>query len=326
MISFKNLVFESVYNSEIIKEGGNTITGVDRIEKTDVKPTVDEIITQILEPEFGRISVPKQMFLLGSTGKKESSGDLDIGFDMNFSHEMHDISIQSAIGRVIDRANNVLGESAEAKINSVTFDMVHFGFPQYQPNGEKNGKTVQVDILFTHNPEFCKFYMYSPAESESAYKGAHRNDILRSIAKIMSYSIIQEDDQGKPLIWRQYDINSNGIFDDVKTIVDADGNRLKYGNTDEDLEIGYAAIQSARLITSNVREAIDLLVGESFKETDIDTFEKLFEIVKSNENFKHKSRSEDILKETAFILEENKRLAFPEELFPYVECDFTGVI
>lgn len=36
--------------------------------------------------------------------------------------------------------------------------------------------------------------MYSPSEFESKYKGAHRNDLLRAIAYVLSYECIQVDE------------------------------------------------------------------------------------------------------------------------------------
>lgn len=81
----------------------------------------------------------------------------------------------------------------DIQINTITNDMIHFAFPQYDESYNKNGKNVQVDILFSKFPEFCKWYMYSPTEIESKYKGAHRNELLRSIAYIISYKIIAKN-------------------------------------------------------------------------------------------------------------------------------------
>lgn len=128
---------------------------------------------------------------------------------------------------IYDYDNNL-----DIQINNITNDMIHFAFPQFDINGNKLNKTVQVDILLTKFPEFCKFYMYSPSEFESQYKGAHRNELLRAIAYVLSYEIIAKDNNNNPIIWKQNDLGSAGLYDDVKTLVDEKGERLKYKNTD----------------------------------------------------------------------------------------------
>jgi hypothetical protein len=99
----------------------------------------------------------------------------------------------------------------EIQINSVTNDMIHFGFPQYNEKNEETDKIVQVDILLTPFPEFCKFYMYSPTEIQSKYKGAHRNELLRAITYVTSYKPIQIIDD-EPVKWQQNDLNSMRIL------------------------------------------------------------------------------------------------------------------
>ena len=99
----------------------------------------------------------------------------------------------------------------EIKINSVTYDMIHFGFPQYNTKHEKLDEFVQVDILLTQFPEFCRFYMYSPTELESKYKGAHRNELLRAICYVESFKELLREN-GELLKWEQDDLNSMRIL------------------------------------------------------------------------------------------------------------------
>ncbi len=206
----------------------------------------------------------------------------------------------------------------EVKINEFTHDMIHFGFPQYDINGNLNGKTVQVDVLFTVTPEFCKFYMYSPSEKESSFKGAHRNDLLRAIAKTISFQPLKEDLDGNLLTWIQFDLASNGMFNCVKTIVDEDGNHLKWGNTDENLEIGYAVDLSKKLISDNPDEVIKYLIGEKYNINDVDTFEKLLNIIENDNDFKFSFIKDKILNEAASLIYENNRIQFPEIMEKYL--------
>lgn len=280
----------------------------------NIDPTINQIIKQYINPVFGKSILGKQIFLLGSTGKKESSGDLDLGFDLTFNK--NDISIESAIGQLYDYIKSI--SQSEVKINEFTHDMIHFGFPQYDKHGNLIGKTVQVDILFTVTPEFCKFYMYSPSEKESSFKGAHRNDLLRAIAKVISFQPTKIDDNGNLLTWIQFDLCSNGMFNCVKTIVDENDNHLKWGNTDEDLEIGYAADLSKKLISADPNEVIKYLIGNKYKISDIDTFEKLLNIIEHDNDFKFSFIKDKILAEAASLMYENNRIQFPEVMEKYL--------
>lgn len=196
--------------------------------------------------------------------------------------------------------------------------MIHFGFPQYDKHGNLIGKTVQVDILFTVTPEFCKFYMYSPSEKESSFKGAHRNDLLRAIAKVISFQPIKIDNNGNLLTWIQFDLCSNGMFNCVKTIVDENDNHLKWGDTDEDLEIGYAVDLSKKLISADPNEVIKYLIGNKYKINDIDTFEKLLNIIEHDNDFKFSFIKDKILAEAASLMYENNRIQFPEVMEKYL--------
>lgn len=280
----------------------------------NVDPTINQIIKQYINPVFGKSILGKQIFLLGSTGKKESSGDLDLGFDLTFNK--NDISIESAIGQLYDYIKSI--SQSEVKINEFTHDMIHFGFPQYDKHGNLVGKTVQVDILFTVTPEFCKFYMYSPSEKESSFKGAHRNDLLRAIAKVISFQPTKIDDNGNLLTWIQFDLCSNGMFNCIKTIVDENDNHLKWGDTDEDLEIGYAVDLSKKLISADPNEVIKYLIGNKYKISDIDTFEKLLNIIEHDNDFKFSFIKDKILAEAASLMYENNRIQFPEVMEKYL--------
>lgn len=63
---------------QILSEGGNAVDGVSRINKANVEATVEDFYSKVL-PLF-KIT-KKSIVLLGSAGKKETSGDIDIGFN-----------------------------------------------------------------------------------------------------------------------------------------------------------------------------------------------------------------------------------------------------
>jgi hypothetical protein len=292
----------------LIMEGGNAVPDVVRIKKNDIPKTIKDFEKNVLFEILGNDFQSDSIFTLGSTGKKPDSGDIDIAIDSN--------KIKGSILYNLLKINEKCASLGYVScVNTINYKMIHVAYPQ---KGYKN-KFVQIDVLFTNTPEFTKFFMFSPTNKDSKYKGAHRNDLLHAISKVISYEPIYEDKQGNILKWRQNDIKDNGYFNVIKTLVDNAGHRLKYKSTDEDLEEGYAQEEEAKFITDDVNSVIKILFGKGFKDTDIDTFEKCFDIIKNNNKFIHKNLSENILKECAKSLNDKKdRLEFPKELKKYL--------
>lgn len=299
-----NLIYEE-FCRNIVKEGGNAFDNVSRIKREKINKVVDDFKKTIISKFLGKD--PKEsMFLLGSTGKKKDSGDIDIGLDSNILNDSILVSLMKLDEKCAEN-------KIRSYINTINFNMLHVCWPQ------DSKKFVQIDLLLTAYPEFTKFFMFSPTEDESRYKGAHRNILLRSIILATTISDVQYDNK-KPIRWFQYDINDQGIFKQVKTLIDENGKPLLYKNTNEPLELEYAKVESSIPVTHDVDEAIKFIVGD-FKVEEIDTFEKLFDIIVNNENFKYKDPKiiKTILKISAKKCKAAQdRLSFPDELEPYI--------
>lgn len=146
----------------ILSEGGNVFKTADgesatvRIARENIVPTV-----QWLEQLTGLNLVDN---MLGSTGRKETSGDLDLGIDE--TKITKDVLIQQLLKRGI-----------KAEDIKKSGDSVHVKTPIL---GDKSNGYVQTDFMFG-DPEFQKFSLV--ADGDSAYKGVHRAILLASIAK-----------------------------------------------------------------------------------------------------------------------------------------------
>ena len=142
-------------------EGGNVFKLADgqsattRISRENVVPTV-----QWLEQLTGLNLVDN---MLGSTGRKETSGDLDLGIDE--TKITKDVLIQQLLKRGV-----------KAEDIKKSGDSVHLKTPIL---GDKSNGYVQTDFMFG-DPEFQKFALNT---GESDYKGVHRALLLASIAK-----------------------------------------------------------------------------------------------------------------------------------------------
>ena len=143
-------------------EGGNVFKTADdnpatsRISRENVVATV-----QYLEQLTGLNLVDN---MLGSTGRKETSGDLDLGIDE--TKITKDVLIQQLLRKGIP--------ATDIKKSG---DSVHLKTPIL---GDKSNGYVQTDFMFG-DPEFQKFSLV--ADGDSAYKGVHRAILLASIAK-----------------------------------------------------------------------------------------------------------------------------------------------
>jgi hypothetical protein len=103
--------------------------------------------------------------VLGSTGKKESSGDLDLGVDATKISK--EVLIQQLLNKGID-----------PKDIRKTGDSVHLKTPIL---GDPINGYVQTDFMFSDNPAFQSFSYAGTGAGE--FKGVHRNILLASIAK-----------------------------------------------------------------------------------------------------------------------------------------------
>lgn len=144
-------------------EGGNVFKTADgsdatqRINRADIAPTV-----QWLEQLTGLNLIDN---MLGSTGYKETSGDLDLAVDSKNIDK--DTLIQTLLSKGISKADI-----------RKTGDSVHFKTPIL---GNPRNGFVQTDFMFG-NPDWQKFSMVGSPEG-STYKGVHRHLLLASIAE-----------------------------------------------------------------------------------------------------------------------------------------------
>jgi hypothetical protein len=161
-----------------LTEGGNVFKDGDgraltqRINQTDVKSTL-----AWLEEMLPGLDL--QNNTLGSTGIKDTSGDLDIAVDTK------QLTKEQLIAQLTRWAQSH-GFKSDEWIKK-TGAGVHFKTPI---NGNPNIGYVQTDFMFLNNVPWSKFVLGAmPADSK--YKGRERNVLMNSIAKSMGYKLNQ---------------------------------------------------------------------------------------------------------------------------------------
>lgn len=161
-----------------IFEGGNVFKDVNgravtqRINQTDVKSTLAWL--EELVP-----GLDLQNNTLGSTGIKDTSGDLDIAVDASavtkeqLEHRLKQWAVSHGF-----KPEDYVRKSGTA---------VHFLTPI---NGRPDQGYVQSDFMFLKDVPWSKFVL-GAMPSESKYKGRERNVLMNSIAKSMGYKLNQ---------------------------------------------------------------------------------------------------------------------------------------
>lgn len=134
---------------------GNSLTG--RIRREQVAPTV-----KWLEDLTGLSLVDN---MLGTTGRKETSGDLDLAVDAS------KVDKETLI-------KTLLSKGVDAKDIKKSGDSVHLKTPIQGGDG-----FVQTDFMFGE-PKWQQFSMQGGSEG-SQYRGMHRHILLASVAKAL---------------------------------------------------------------------------------------------------------------------------------------------
>jgi len=147
-----------------ITEGG-AMPGVGPIHIDEIEPTLDA-----LEKVLG---IDLKNNVLGSVGKKEFSGDIDVAIQVDPDKIPELVKRLEATPEVLDIAKSSV---IMTKVKIVDYD------ESKQTSKPRTGY-VQVDFM-PGDPGWMKTYYHSPSETESKYKGVFRNIMIASIAAV----------------------------------------------------------------------------------------------------------------------------------------------
>jgi hypothetical protein len=145
----------------ILQEGGAALKSVEiqRISREDIPATI-HIVSKIAQ-------VPvEDLHPLGSVGKTPDSGDIDLAIDVNKydPQELHQ--------RMCDQlGDDYCLYNTGTQVGSYAVPIA----------GDRSKGLVQVDFMFTTNPQWATFSYHSPGEA-SEYKGVVRAILLTAVA------------------------------------------------------------------------------------------------------------------------------------------------
>lgn len=138
--------------------------GVGAIHIDEIEPTLDQ-----LESVLG---IDLKNNTLGSVGKKEFSGDIDIALEIKPEDIPAFVEKLQGMPEVLDLAKSSV---IMTKVKIADYD------PDKKPEGKPRTGYVQVDFM-PGDPGWLKTYYHAPHEKDSKYKGVFRNILISSIA------------------------------------------------------------------------------------------------------------------------------------------------
>lgn len=254
-----------------LNEGGFALkeAGVKSINRDDIPATLTYIsrITGIPEND---------LHPLGSVGKKEQSGDIDIAINVNkYSPEQTHDEMVNALGQensTFNKGNNIGSYAVPIR------------------GDEQNGR-VQTDLMFTQKTDWAKFAYHSPDEEESKYKGAVRTILLRAVAAALQErgtDHFEYDKNGELIVraGRTIDMNRGlrRIFQYRPKKKRGEGHvkQMKSISAEEFKQLfPDVQIKDGNIIIDDPRKVVTILFGSGVKPKDVETTEQVMDLIKS---------------------------------------------
>jgi len=166
-------------NSKIFE--GGAMPGVGPIHIDEIEPTLDA-----LERTLG---IDLKNNVLGSVGKKEFSGDIDVALQIDPDDVAAFVEKLKQNPAILDIAKSSV---IMTKVQIQDFDKTK------QTQKPRTGY-VQVDFM-PGDPGWMKTYYHSPSEKESKYKGVFRNIMIATICAIYQRNDSEQKiDDGRPV-------------------------------------------------------------------------------------------------------------------------------
>jgi len=282
---------------QLIKEGGNAVSNTSRINKINVNPTLESLY-RILLPKMNLTK--KAISILGTTGKRKTSGDIDIAVDTQALMKGSKISnIDDLYDVMVSASKSVSKEVKDTR----SLGTISFSFPITNTDGKQAGKLVQIDLFLVSNLSWANWIYFGPREEESKIKGFYRNILLGQVAKHVSLKIRKKENGENIEQERFLFIFSQGL---MKAIQSRRGKKKLLKN--------FKSI-NRELISTNPNKIVKLLFGPKAKPDNLLTFEQMFAAVQSN-GFPKKSKRNVIFSETKKVLLK-LNVPIPNELEPF---------
>tara|TARA_B100000795_G_scaffold268491_1_gene255549 strand:- start:995 stop:1861 length:867 start_codon:yes stop_codon:yes gene_type:complete len=238
---------------EILSEGGS-LPGVGAIHIDEINPTLIP-----LEKELG---IDLRNNALGSVGKREFSGDIDVALKID----------TDKIPEFVERLKKSKQIFEIAKSSVIMTKVKIMDFDENKDDGRPRTGYVQVDFM-PGDPDWLKTYYHSPHEKDSQYKGVYRNLMIASIAGTKDIDDSEEKiEDGRPLQSKRFMFSPrDGLVRVLRRPVPA-----KSGN-------GYTKKNNNKIIAGPWKTADEIAKNLGLDNgDDLDSYETLVKVIKKN--------------------------------------------
>jgi hypothetical protein len=207
-MTINNLINDEIFPLGKMNEGGRAIHGK-RILLEDIEPTLAHFEEKVLMPilNIGVIDCK----LLGSTGLKPESGDIDIGIPYTVACEKEDVFFHHYpmyLKGMYEKINKVCPGS----ILNLVFNQIHTKVPLVTAGNVVTKDFVQIDMIFG-NLNYLTWSM-SSFPDKSTYASWTRNALLAALGRTR---IIQESADMKVIYRTRLSYNTvSGILSKIE--------------------------------------------------------------------------------------------------------------
>ena len=195
---------------QLLREGGNVFGVTTSIKKEDIEPTIEHFVEALSKAFPAKASTFTAFEKLGSVGKKDVSGDIDLAYNVkNIFPDgktpdfkgwgVDEVKYNELVALFTKRSKTaspekiqlramieLIGEKIDKMFEDIEVDVKNSGsgtifcsIPQYNTAGEKLDINVQTDINIG-NPEWLRFSYYSHTYAGNV-KGLHRTQLMLSL-------------------------------------------------------------------------------------------------------------------------------------------------
>ena len=263
----KKNIIKSFKEDSSLAEGGAMFDGTGTIHISEVPDTLAYVERLLNMPGLKGNT-------LGSTGKKEFSGDVDIAVPYKDDKEIDDAfkSLSKALGS--DKVKR------QGKMISLMLPIQSFD----PSKGEGRTGSVQTDLLFSDDPKWMTFFYHSSPNTKS--KGLHRNIAISSVAAhIDRKESTQHDDMGRPLWIERWKWSPNVGLVKIKRLSYKNKQTGNWVKKQKDVEIedpvrdpkDVAAVLFNGKANADALDSVETIVSAVTKSYDKSTAEQIFQ-------------------------------------------------
>lgn len=309
-----NLLYEQIM-IDLLKEGGHAFQNVGQILKENINETISNLNNML----FKSLGISEDMWTaeIGSVGKKDQSGDIDIAMDFEKLKKLFNVENDNDVRKILMNKLSEIGiDNRQVSIN------VHIAFPIA---GTQSGEFVQIDLFPSNDLEFTKQEKFSPYAKDTKYKGVHRRLAIGSLVKSVTLAIaddaVDEDKQeyiapdGRKypgIRFKFITLNSDGFYQVTKSFRGKKTGTFRM-NPEEDKS-------KRQFITKNFQEILDMLFGKGVFDysKDLYSFETIWNNILMSEKFPYKDKLNEIVIALKGIFTETNNVV-PTEILEYLK-------